>query len=121
MQTKFHDCFYTITLYFNIFIHGNSGYLFPKHWKWKICHTQQAIILPLSTFSGKLRTFSTVKSKTVGFLLDLAQQYTPVLFAKTPRQEKELLSSHYAAYSEVAACDSIMNALKIAGSAWQNV
>ena len=33
--------------------------------------------------------------------------------------EKELLSGHYAAYSE-AARDSTMNGLKIAGSAWQN-
>ena len=64
-----------------------------------------------------------VKSKTIGFLLDLTQQYSPVLFAKTPHEllpEKELLSSHYAAYFEVAALDSTMNTLKIAGSAWQN-
>ena len=50
---------------------------------------------------------------------DLTQQYTPVLFTKTPREllpEKELLSGHYATYSEVAARDSIMNTLKIAGS-----
>ena len=84
---------------------GNSGYLFPKRWNWQICHTHQAFKCPLCTFSGKLRTFPTVKSKTIGFLLDLTQQYTPVLFAKTPRElllEKELLSGHYAAYSEVA-------------------
>ena len=65
--------------------------------------------------------FPTVKSKTIGFLLDLTQRYTPVLFAETLREllpEKELLSGHYVAYSEVAARDSIMNALKIAGSAW---
>ena len=64
-----------------------------------------------------------VKSKTIAFLLDLTQQYTPVLFTKTPRelpQGKELLSGHYVAYSEVAACDSTMISLKIAGSAWQN-
>ena len=54
---------------FHLFIHGNSRYLFPKYWNWQICHTQQAIKLPLSTFSGKLRMFSMVKSKTVGFLL----------------------------------------------------
>ena len=39
-------------------------------------------------------------SKTIGLLLlDLTQQFTQVLFAKTPRElllEKELLSSHYA-------------------------
>ena len=61
-----------------------------------------------------------MKSKTIGFLLDLTQQYTPVLFAKTSREllpEKELLSGHYVAYYEVAARDSAMNVLKIAGSA----
>ena len=39
-------------------------------------------------------------------LLDRTQQYTLVLFAKTPRElllEKDLLNGHYAAYSEVAA------------------
>ena len=64
-----------------------------------------------------------MKSKTIGFLLNLTLQYSPVLFTKTPREllpEKELLSGHYAAYSEVAVRDSTMNALKIAGSAWQN-
>ena len=64
-----------------------------------------------------------MKSKTIGFILDLTQQYTPVLFPKTPREllpEKELLSSHYAAYSDVAAHDSTVNDLKIAGIAWQN-
>ena len=95
-----------------LFIRENSGYLFPKCWNWQICHSHQVFKLPLRTFSGKLRTFPTVKSKTIGFLLDLTQQYTPVLFAKTPRKllpEKELLSGHYAAYSEVAARDSTMN------------
>ena len=69
-----------------------------------MCHTHQAFKHPLQTFSGKLRTFPTVKSKTIGFLLDRTQEYTPVLVAKTPREllpEKELLSGHYAAYSEV--------------------
>ena len=59
----------------------------------------------IHTFSGKLRTFPRVKSKTIGFLLDLTQQYTLVLFTKTPCElllEKELLSGHYAAYSKVA-------------------
>ena len=68
-----------------------------------MCHTHQAFKHPLRTFSGKLRTFPTVKSKTIGLLLDQTQQYTPVLVAKTPCElllEKELLSVHYAAYSE---------------------
>ena len=45
-----------------------------------------------------------VKSKTIGFLLDRTQQFTPVLVAKTHEllPENELLSGHYAAYSEVA-------------------
>ena len=96
-----------------LFIRGN----------WQICHTHQAFKLSLCTFSGKLRTFPTVKSKTIGFCLDLTLQYTLVLFVKTPREllpEKELLNGHYAAFSEVAARDSTMNALKIAGSAWRN-
>ena len=83
--------------------------LFPKCWNWQICQAHWAFKLPLRTFSGKLRTFPMVKSKTIGFLLDLTHQYTPVLFAKTPREllpEKELLSGHYGAYSEVAARDS---------------
>ena len=66
--------------------------------------------------------FSTVKSKTNGFLLDLTQQYTPVLFTKTPREllpEKELLSGHYAAYSEVAARDATMNGSKI--NSWKRL
>ena len=44
----------------------------------------------------KLQTFPTVKSKTIGFLLNRTQQYTPVLVAKTPcglLPEKELLSA----------------------------
>ena len=53
-----------------------------KCWNWLICHTHQAFKLPLPAFSGKLRTFPTMKSKTIGFLLDQTQQYTPVLFAK---------------------------------------
>ena len=61
-----------------------SGYLFPKRWNWQICHTHQAFKLPFCIFSGKLQTFPTVKSKTIEFLLNLTQQYTPVLFAKTP-------------------------------------
>ena len=104
------------------YLWGYSGYLFQKRWNWQICHTHQVFKLALRTFSGELRTFPMVKSKTIGFLLDLTQQHTPVLFAKTLEllPEKELLSGHYAAYSEVAARDSTRNALKIAGSTWQN-
>ena len=79
--------------------------VFPKCWNLQICHTHQAFKLPLHTFSGKLWTFLTVKSKTIGFLLNLTQRYTPVLFTKIPCEllpEKELLSGHYAANSEVA-------------------
>ena len=88
-----------------LFIHGNSGYLFPKRWNWQMCHTHQAFRHPLRTFSSKLRTFPMVKSKTIAFFHDRTQQYTPVLVAKTPHEllpEKELLSGHYAAYSEIA-------------------
>ena len=84
-----------------------------------VLSTAELIALEMKFCLQKVqRTFPTVKSKTIGFLLDVTQQYTTVLFTKTPRAllpEKELLSSHYVAYSEVAACDSTMNALKIAG------
>ena len=112
------------------FIHGNSQYRFPKRWNWQICHAHRAFQLPLHTLSSKLRTFPTVKSKTIGFLLDRIQQYTPVHFGKSPHEllpEKEPLSGHYAAYSEVTACatlhgarDFTMFALKIGRSTWQN-
>ena len=52
-----------------LFIWGNSWYRFPKRWDWQICHIHPPFKLPLHTFSGKLQTFPTVKSKTIGFLL----------------------------------------------------
>ena len=95
-----------------------------------MCHTHQAFKHLLRTFSGKLRTLPTVKSKTIGFPLDRTQQCTPVLVAKTPREllpEKELLSGHYATHSEVLARatlqharDSTMCALEVVESASQN-
>ena len=81
-----------------LFIHGNSRYILPKCWNWQICHTHQALKLPLCTLRGKLQTFPTVKSKTIGFLLDRTQQYTPVHFGKSPCEllpEKVQLSDHY--------------------------
>ena len=85
-----------------LYIRGNSRYLLPKRWNWQICHTHQALKLSLRTLSGKLRTFPTVKSKIIGFLLDQTQQYTPVHFGKNPREllpEKvQLTCGHYAAY-----------------------
>ena len=98
---------------------GIVGYLFPKCWNWQICHTHQAIKLPLRTLSGKLRTFPTVKSKTIGFTppfkLTQVESHGPVAvlyswsntavhFRKSARElllEKEQLSGHYAAYFEV--------------------
>ena len=52
----------------------------------EICHTHQAYKFPLRTFNGKLRTFLMVKSKMIEFLLNWTQQYTSVLFGKTPRE-----------------------------------
>ena len=46
-----------------------------------------------------------VKSKTIGFLLDWTQKYTPIIFWGIPHElfpEKELPSGHYVAYSRVA-------------------
>ena len=96
MQAIFHDCFCSLTyILFQLIIRGNSQYFFPTHCK-----------LPLCTLSGKLQTFPmVVLSKTIGFLLNRTQQYTPVLlFRKIPTEllpENELLSSHYAAYTRV--------------------
>ena len=47
-----------------LFIHGNSQYLFPKRWNWHICHVHRAFKVPLHTVSCELQTFPTVKSKT---------------------------------------------------------
>ena len=66
-------------------IHGNSGHLFSECWNWEIWHTHQAFKIPLRTFRGKLRTFPTVRSITIGFLLDRTQQYT----------SQKLLVSHF--------------------------
>ena len=90
----------------------NSLYLFPKNWNWQICHTHLALKLPLCTFSSKLWSspFPMVKFKTIGFLLDRTENYTPVLFGKLPHElllEKTLLSSLYAAYLEVASMSAI--------------
>ena len=106
LRAKFHNCFYTITLYFQLFIHRNSRYVFRKRWNWQICHTHQAIKLNFhfAPLAGKLRTFPMVKLKTSGFLLDRTQQYTLVHLGKSPCElllEKEQLSGHYAAYFEV--------------------
>ena len=112
-----------------LFIRGNSRCRFPKRWNWQICHDHRSLKVPLCIFSGKLRTFPTVKSKTTRLLLHQTQQYTPVLFWRIPQEllpEKELLSGHYAAYSRVAGtcyrtwCTWLTtDALKIAGSALQ--
>ena len=53
-----------------LFICGNSGYLSKALELANMPHPP-GIKLPLHTFSGKLRTFPTVKSKTIVFLLDL--------------------------------------------------
>ena len=88
-----------------LFIRGNSRYCFPKRWNWQICHAHRAFRHPVCTFRGKLRTFPTVKSKTIGFLLHRTQKYSPVPFWRIPHEllpEKELQSGHYAAYSRAA-------------------
>ena len=86
MNLRKQNCFSTITLNF-IWLNflsmvRNSGYLFSKRWNWQICHIHPAFKFPLHTFSSKLQTFPTVKTKTIGFLLNRTQQYTPVLFLK---------------------------------------
>ena len=101
VRAKFCNLFLHHYVLFNLaqlFISEKSWYLFPKCWNWQIYHTHQAFKLPLCTFNSKLRTFPMVKSKTIGFLLDWTQQYTPVLFWQILHEllpEKELLSSHY--------------------------
>ena len=70
---------------------------------WQLCHPHWAFKLLLRTFIGKLPIFLILKSTTIGFLLGQTQQFAPVLFENIPRvTEKDLLSSHYAGYLEVA-------------------
>ena len=69
-----------------LFIRGNSRYCFPKRWNGQMCHAHTVFRHPLCTFRGKLRTFPTVKSKTIGFLLHRTQKYTPVPFWRIPRE-----------------------------------
>ena len=77
-------------------------YRFPKRWNWQICHAHQAFKIPLCTFSGKLRSFPTVISKTIGFLLIKVCFSYSVKNSAWVTSRKELASSHYAAYSRVA-------------------
>ena len=105
-----------------LFICGNSRYLLPKRWNWQICHTHQALKRPLRTLSGKLRTFPTVKSKTIGFLLYWTQQCTPVHFGKSPCEllpEKVQLSSHYAYFEIDGTCYINVNKKELRVKKWQ--
>jgi len=110
------NCFCTNTFYFNYiaqtFSRGNSRHCFPK---WQICHSHRAFRLPLRTFRGKLRTFPTVKSKTIGFLLHRTQIYTPVLFWRISHDFckksshaviMRLVQEHQALAALHGACDS---------------
>ena len=83
VRAKFQDCFCTNTF----------------------CHTHRTFRLPLCTFRSKLRTFPTVKSKTIGFLLNQTEKYTPVPFWIIPRvtSGKRATKQHYAAHSRAAS------------------
>ena len=87
-----------------LFIHGNSRYLFPKWWNWQICHAHQAFKLPLCTFSSKLRTFPWWNQRQLEFS-SIEPKSTLQLFSGEFHKlllEKELPSGHYVAYSRVA-------------------
>ena len=105
MRAKFHDSYlhqYVLFQLAQLFICGNSQCRFPKCWNWQIYHAHWAFKVPLHTFSGKLQTFPTVKSKTIRFF-SMKPNSTLQLFWRIPRvPEKELPSGHYAAYSRVA-------------------
>ena len=134
MRAKFYDCFCTNTFYFiwlNFLSVGIVDIFFQSAGTGKCATPTRHLSIHFEPFAVSYELFPRpVKSKTIGFLLDRTQQYTPVLVAKTPREllpEKELLSGHYAAYSAVAgtcyiqrARDFTMCALKVAESAWQN-
>ena len=75
-RAKFHDSFCTITFYFNwpnFLSVGIVNVAFQSAGTGQICHAHRAFKVPLRTFSGKLRTFPTVKSKTIRFLLHQTQ------------------------------------------------
>ena len=82
-----------------LFIRVNSGYLFPKCWNWQICHTHLALNFHFGPLAVSYELFPRWNQRQLArFLLDRTQQYTPVLFAKTPCElppVKKLLSGHY--------------------------
>ena len=84
-----------------LFIHGNSRYCFPKCWNWQICHAHRTFTLPLCTLSYKLFP----RRKLDFFSIepnDSTLQYSSKEFHIEVLLKKELPSSHYVAYSNVA-------------------
>ena len=78
--------------------------------------------LPLCTLNGKLQTFPTVKSKTIGFFLNWTQQYISVLFHASCFLKKSWLfwvSWHVLHYT-IHMTPRVSLCFEIAGSAWQN-
>ena len=69
-----------------LFIRGNSRYLFSKCWNWQICHTHQAFKLPLRTFSAKLKTYPTVKSR-------ISSRSNPTVYSSFLRKNSSWVTS----------------------------
>ena len=129
LRAKLHNCFYTITLYFNWFNILFVGIvdIFWKHWNWQICHTHQAIKLNFhfTPLAVSYKLFPRWNQRQVDYF---RWSNPAVHFGKSPCElltEKEQLSGHYVAYFEVdgmcyiqGACDFTMCTFKITGSTW---
>ena len=91
----------TLFNFAQLFIRGNSRYL-------RSVGTGK-YATPAGTLSGKLRTFPTVKSKTIEFF-SIQPNNTTInsteFSSKKLLPEKELQSGHYAAYFEVPVADT---------------
>ena len=70
-QYKFYACFCTIYVVFHlaqVFIRGNSGDLFPKHWNWQICHTHWALNFHFVPLAVSYELFPRWNQRQLNFL-----------------------------------------------------
>ena len=88
-----------------LFIRGNSRYLFPNRWNWEICHIHRAFKIPLCTISCELQTFPSVKSKTnwISSEMNLTVHFSSLQkYSVWVTYGKQAAIYPYAAYSRVA-------------------
>ena len=127
LRAKFCVCFYAIMFCFilaQLYIRGNSWYFIPKHWNWQICHTHWAFKLPLAL---------AVSYELFPRWIDgwIYSQSNPTIYSSSFQKKSSWLTSWKRA-TKWPLCSLFrgswlvlrytvhMNALKIAGSAWQN-